>query len=149
MGRANAKSRLRQGGDQQGDFRAPAGSASHVARHVALEPAHAPGLTTALGHEAGIQDQQLPPRPRMQCPQGGHGQAREEELREPARMGTHRPAAVVPEVREVDARRQPLQQLHHVGEVDRLQFAAGHQYKYIAQQSHRKSISLKLWLYQR
>ena len=86
----------------------------------------------------------------MRRPQRGHGQAREGEgTGEPARMGARRPTAVVLEAGEVETPRQPLQQLDHVGEVGRLRFAAGHQCKYIAQQSHGTPLSMMRELHQR
>ena len=108
---------------------------SRPRRAARAMPARAPGLAPVLGYEAGIQDQQ--------CPPGGHGQAREGEgPREPARMGVHRPAAATLEGGEVDALQQPRHQLHQMGEVDCLRFAAGHQYEYIAQPSHGKLLLL-------
>ena len=79
----------------------------------------------------------------MRRPQGGHGQAGKGEVpRKPARMGARRPAAAALEVGEVDALRLPQQQLHQMGEVGRLRFAAGRQGEYIVQQSHGTPLSM-------
>ncbi len=44
----------------------------------------------------------------------------------------------------MDAPRQPLQQLYHMGEMGRLRFAAGHQGEYGTQQSHGTPLSMTL-----
>ena len=91
-----------------------------------------------------------PPAPAVHRPQRGHGQAREGEgPRQPVCMGARRLAAVVLETGEVDASRQPRQQLHQVGAMGRLRFAAGHQGEHIAQQSHGTPLSMMPELHQR
>jgi hypothetical protein len=64
-------------------------------------------------------------------------------------MGARRPTAVVLETGEVEAAGQPLQQIHQVGEMGRLRFAAGRQGEYIAQQSHGTPLSMMPELHQR
>ena len=72
------------------------------------EPAQAPGPVPALGHEAGVL-----------------GTAAPRLVAAAARMGVCRLTVAVLEVGEIDTLRQPLRQIHQVGEVGRLRFAAG------------------------
>ena len=66
--------------------------------------------------KAGVQDQQLPLRPRMHRAQGGYGQARSiEGLRKPACMGVRRAATAELEIAKVDASGQLLQRRCHMG----------------------------------
>lgn len=79
-----------------------------------------PGPATALGHEAGVQNQQLPLEPSPEWPWPG---ARRGRAAQTAHMDAHRQTTVVLEVSEVDAPWQPPRRQHQMANVGRLQSA--------------------------